>query len=96
MCPKDVADKIAQVVLSEHLVACVDELPGIWGQRSGEKTLNCNEVSWLMITYDVLMDELFDTIGQLHPYKEPIITHLWSAKFSKPYADWLSQALEPA
>jgi uncharacterized protein involved in tolerance to divalent cations len=49
-----------------------------------------------MITYDILMDELFDTIGQLHPYKEPIITHLWSAKFSKPYADWLSQALESA
>ena len=96
VCSKDVANDIAQAVLSEHLVACVDELPGIWNQRAGEQSLNSDEVSLLMITYDILIDELFDTIGQLHAHKEPIINHLWSAKFSKPYADWLSQALEPA
>jgi periplasmic divalent cation tolerance protein len=86
----DVAGRIANTLVDERLVACVNILPGLRSIYRWEgKLCDETEVLCLMKTRLNLFPALRDRIATLHPYRVPEIIALSLAAGSVPYLDWI-------
>jgi periplasmic divalent cation tolerance protein len=86
----DVAGRIANALVNENLVACVNILPGLRSiYRWQGKLCDEPEVLCLMKTRLDLFPALRDRITALHPYQVPEIIALPLVAGSTPYLDWI-------
>jgi periplasmic divalent cation tolerance protein len=91
----DVAGRIANTLVDERLVACVNILPGLRSiYRWESKLCDETEVLCLMKTRLNLFPALRDRIATLHPYQVPEIIALPIAAGNAPYLDWVRELTE--
>jgi periplasmic divalent cation tolerance protein len=94
VCPIEVADQIAREVVKKGLSACVDILPGKWSLLGRQDSPEVNdEVVLLMTTAYDLVEDLCETILELHPSEMPVIVTLAIDETYSQYSKWLQQKL---
>lgn len=83
---------LAQALVSEHLAACVNILPGVVSVYRWQAEIETdNEVLLIIKTTERLVDALAARIKALHPYDVPeVISHPITAG-NKNYLDWVRQ-----
>lgn len=92
---KEEAEKIAQALLKERLVACVNIIENasslFWwqGKINGEK-----ESLLFMKTTEGLFPKLEEKLRSLHSYEVPEIIGLPITAVSEPYKKWLEENLK--
>ncbi len=86
----EVATSLAQALVAEKLVACVNILPGLRSIYAWEGKV-CDEAEVLCVikTRRALFAALRDRVVALHPYQVPEIVALPLVEGSAPYLAWL-------
>jgi periplasmic divalent cation tolerance protein len=94
-CSAEEADKLAQVVVEEHLAACVNIIPKIKSVYFFEGKL-CKDDETLLIMKTVRHKfSLLETrIRALHSYQVPEIISVAIELGSGAYLEWLNQAVK--
>jgi periplasmic divalent cation tolerance protein len=86
------AQKIANKILAERKVACINIIPAIeshyWWQGKVESE---NEFMLVVKTRPALLDELIALVKQNHPYTIPEIIALPIIGGNKEYLDWIEK-----
>jgi len=96
-CPnKDTAKKIAHLLVSNHLAACVNILPGITSVYSWEEQIESVQEHLLFIksnknNYQSIEKMLF----KHHPYEIPEIIAVPIERGLTEYLDWIDSCLSP-
>ena len=89
------ASKIAEELVSAHLVACVNLVPGIqsiyWWNNAVQKD---QEILMIIKTEKRKFEEVKSVILSLHSYEVPEIISIPVDDGSKKYLQWIDQALE--
>ena len=91
-CPDaDTAQRLARILVEEHLAACVSLLPGAvstyrWQGRVEQAT----EVQLLAKTPADRRDALMARLAELHPYELPEILAVETAAGLPAYLDWVT------
>ena len=95
-CPtSSAATAIATALLEEHVVACVNQVPGIKSMYRWEgRVEHDDEVLMLIKTTGQLFPQVEATIGKLHPYELPEIIGVSLAAGSAAYLDWIDSVTE--
>jgi periplasmic divalent cation tolerance protein len=94
-CPNlDVARKIAQHLVKNKVVACVNLIRGIetyyhWNEELCED----HEIILLAKFPNHLWETFQEQICALHPYECPAVFALPMAKCRKPFAQWIKESL---
>jgi periplasmic divalent cation tolerance protein len=87
---EDVGVKIAQALLGEQLVACVNILPGLRSlYRYKGKLEDDRELLLVIKTTDDRLDQVVRRVPELHPYEVCEVIALEVAAGSQPYLDWI-------
>jgi periplasmic divalent cation tolerance protein len=90
-----IARKLARAVLSEHLAACVNILPGVeshyWWQGKLE---HGKELLLVIKTTRKRLAPMAAVVKALHPYDTPEIVVLPLKAGSARYLDWLDASVE--
>jgi periplasmic divalent cation tolerance protein len=94
-CPsREVAERLANQVLGQHLVACVNMLPAMQSWYFYEEELmQDQEILMLMKTREDCYPHLQALLLQLHPYEEPEIIALPIQTGSPTYFAWMDNML---
>ncbi len=84
--------EVARILVSEHLVACVNLIPKItsvyaWKGQINEET----EVLCMMKTEMRLFEQLRARLVALHPYEVPEVVCLKAESVHEPYQQWVSE-----
>ena len=88
----DVAETLAQQLISERLAACINILPGITSvYQWNNKIEKDSEVLLLIKTTTNVIDQLQKKVVELHPYELPEFICLAIEQGSSDYLDWISQ-----
>lgn len=86
----EAAEKIASIVVEEHLAACVNILPGISSYyRWRGETQHEQEFMLILKTSTDRSQELMERVKSLHPYEVPEILSVRAEKVHQPYLDWV-------
>jgi periplasmic divalent cation tolerance protein len=88
------ADKIAQFLIRERLVACVNCFPVrsvYWWQGEIETT---KEVSMIAKTRAELVDRVIERVKQLHSYEVPCVVSWIIEKSNPDYLDWITNSTQ--
>ena len=86
------AQKLAQLLLKERLVGCVNIVPYIESlYRWGEKIENHSEALLIVKTRSVLMKDLVKFVKKHHSYKVPCINALPILEGNPDYLKWLKE-----
>ncbi|KAI0985946.1 hypothetical protein GJ496_002209 [Pomphorhynchus laevis] len=94
-----VADKIADIVVSTELAACVNIVPGITSVYKWENKMNRDAELLLMIkTIQAQVENIIRCVNEHHPYDVPeiITVPLDKDSSSKPYIDWVIKTASPS
>ena len=88
----DVANKIANMLVSEHLAACVNIVPGITSIYFWKGEV-CRDEELLLIikTKASLMSKLVSAVRKLHPYSVPEIIALPVISGFEGYLKWMEE-----
>ena len=85
-----VAERLATTLVNEHLVACVQVLPGIKSYyRWAGKVHADGEILLLIKTRAEIFPVVEERIVELHPYDVPQIVAAPLTKVHEPYLSWL-------
>ena len=89
---REEASRIAEMLVSEHLAACVQLLPEIQSvyHWQGEVARD-SEVLLLAKTTLARFDELDRAVREIHSYQTPEIVALPVTAISEPYLAWLQE-----
>lgn len=90
---REEGDRIAQALISENLVACVNLVPITSVYRWEGKVCNDEEIQLLIKTDLNRFDQVQARITELHSYDLPEIIALPIAKGSAGYLDWMAEQL---
>lgn len=86
------ASSIAQMLVSEHLAACVSELPGLRSTYSWQGRIERDEETLLIIkTTRERLSALTERITALHPADLPEILATETAGGLSAYLDWVAE-----
>jgi len=95
-CSPGQADVLAEALLAERLVACVNAIPGVvshyWWKDRIERD---EEVVLLMETSSGRVPEAIARLRALHDYDVPKIVVLDPEDVNEDYAEWLASCLQP-
>ena len=96
-CPdRDVADRIARVLVEERLAACVNRLPGVESTYRWNGAVSVDEEVLLVIkTSHARYAALEARIVALHPYEVPEVVAIVIAAGHAPYLDWIARETRP-
>jgi periplasmic divalent cation tolerance protein len=90
------ADKIARTLLREHLVACVNLVPGVQSRYWWKGKIQSDaEVLLIMKTTKGRFAALKRRLHELHSYTVPEVLALPVAAGGEAYLRWLSDAMRP-
>ncbi|MEK6743251.1 MAG: divalent-cation tolerance protein CutA [Nitrospirota bacterium] len=85
--------KIAQALVAEHLVACVNCIPGVRSFFLWEgKAQDAAEVLLVCKSRMVLMEKVMERVKSLHSYTVPEIIALPIAAGSSDYLAWVNDS----
>lgn len=89
---KNEAVRIAKILLSSHLVACVNIIPGVeshfWWNGKIEKA---SEVLLMIKTKASLVSKVMDNIKALHSYDCPVIEVIAVENMNSEAAKWMER-----
>lgn len=89
-CPEDQAQRLLETLLTEHLVACGNILPGVlsryWWQ--GELAQD-TEALVLMETTSDRLEPAMQRLAAIHPYEVPKILAFTPSAGHTPYLEWV-------
>jgi periplasmic divalent cation tolerance protein len=92
---KEEAEKIAQALLKERLVACVNIIENASSLFWWQEKINTEKESLLfMKTSEDLFPKLEEKLRSLHSYEVPEIIGLPIIAVSEPYKKWLEENLK--
>ncbi|MBY5981260.1 divalent-cation tolerance protein CutA [Ferrimonas balearica] len=96
-CPDNAsAERLADALLSQKLVACVNLLPGITSLYHWKGELcRDNEVQLVLKTRASCLPALETCIRAHHPYEVPEILALPVEWGHRPYLEWINQHCQP-
>jgi periplasmic divalent cation tolerance protein len=87
------AGEIARALVEEHLVACVNIVPGLRSIYRWEgKLADEAEVLCIIKTARDRFDQVAARIRQMHPYSVPEIIALPIVKGFEPYLEWVRKS----
>lgn len=93
--PPAEAEKLAQTLVDEALVACINILPQVQSVYKWQGAVVKEQESLLVIkTTDAAFAKLEKRIRELHSYDVPEIIAVPLANGSKAYLDWLRGAVK--
>lgn len=88
--------EIATAVVKEGLCSCVNQVPSVTSYYIYDDAFNEESEELLIIKTDIShFEQLKNRIMELHPYEVPEIIASDITKGSKPYLQWLGDALKP-
>lgn len=93
-CPSDktAKKKIANILLKEKLVACINIIPKVkslyWWKGKIEKS---DEILMLIKSKIKLFDEIKEKIKKNHPYEVPEIFYIKIEKGLEKYLEWINE-----
>jgi periplasmic divalent cation tolerance protein len=91
-CSPDEAHSLAETLVSEGLVACVNILSGVTSYYMWDGAMQAdNESTLLMKTVADRLDALESRLVELHSYDTPEIIALHPSHVFAPYADWVAE-----
>lgn len=95
-CPnKEVADNIAQHLVTERLAACVNIIPSVTSVYIWQDELQCDqEVQLLIKTDSALFTQLNTRINELHPYDVVEVIALNIQQGDSHYLNWITESLK--
>jgi periplasmic divalent cation tolerance protein len=89
----DKAAEIAKALVEEHLVACVNIIPGLRSIYRWEgKIADEAEVLCIIKTARDRFDQVAARIKSLHPYSVPEVIALPIVKGFEPYLEWVRKS----
>ena len=89
-CPPEAATGIARVLLEEHLVACVNIVPGVRSLYWWEGAITEDGECLLIIkTAAARYEALASRLLEVHPYEVPEILQLAVADGADAYISWV-------
>ena len=92
----ETATGIARALVEEHLVACVNLVPGIRSIYRWEGNIEEDaEVLLVVKTRADRADALVDRVAELHPYELPEVVMLPAVGGSLAYLDWVRGEAAP-
>jgi periplasmic divalent cation tolerance protein len=96
-CPdSETAQALASALVSEHLAACVNILPGLTSVYAWQGAIEtAPEVLLLTKTEQQIYPRLEARLRELHPYQLPEIVALDIERGLPDYLNWISQWLAP-
>lgn len=94
-CPDaEIAERIAQHLVSEHLAACVNILPGVRSVYLWQGQVESAQEQLLMIkSAKPVYPAIESAIKALHPYEVPEIISLPIEQGSDDYLQWIDSCL---
>ncbi len=97
-CPSlEVADRIAQTLVSERLAACVNRVPGVISTYIWQGQVQTDtEVLLVIKTTESRFDALKARLATLHPYELPELIAIPVCAGSERYLDWVRQTVTPS
>lgn len=88
------AQKLAEMLLSEKLIACANIFPHMTSLYMWEgKMQNENEVAMICKSSEEQKAALMKRAQEGHPYEVPALIILNSAECAGPYTNWLMQQM---
>lgn len=94
-CPQNLAESIAESLVKEKLVACVNIIKEVTSVYSWEGTVEKDPESLLLIkTNKENWTEFQEKIEELHPYEVPEIIAVPIELGSQAYLSWLNNSVK--
>ncbi len=94
-CPPDDADKLAETLVEEGLVACVNIVPSVRSVYMWQGSVAKDQESLLVMkTSSAIYDRLEARVKQLHSYQLPEVIAMSIEHGSQKYLDWLLGSLK--
>ena len=91
--PKDISESLSTTLVSEHLAACVNIVPGVTSIFFFEgKVCQEAEVLLLIKTNESAWNQLMNRVKELHTYDIPEIVSLPIADGFQLYLQWINQS----
>lgn len=95
-CPnREVADKIARLLVEKRLAACVniiDNLSSVY--RWQEKMVSEQEWQLVIKTCEKQVTAMYNAVVDVHPYEVPEWLVLENIRASEEYLDWIKSSLK--
>jgi periplasmic divalent cation tolerance protein len=92
---REVAERLAELVVGERLAACVQVLPEMTSIYFWEGSLQKEHEHLLLIkTLETKFDKLSDFIHENHEYDVPEIVAVQAKDISEDYSNWLAGYLK--
>jgi periplasmic divalent cation tolerance protein len=90
-CPRDQAERLAEIIVESKLAACVNILPARSVYFWQGKLCRDDEALLIIKSRLAIYDALADQIKNIHPYEVPEIVALKAEAVDKNYWGWIKE-----
>lgn len=93
-CPPAAADEIAQTLVQERMVACVNRVDCRSTYRWEGEVIDDDETILLCKTTTDRYNALVDAVHDIHPYEVPCIERFDEGAVDEPFAAWIDASVQ--